>query len=70
MSSDCGTVAAVTRTSTGLHFTCGRATAPPSSVMNTRIGVLTPFAADDAESSALPKGSGLCLPYHMPVTTA
>jgi putative ABC transport system substrate-binding protein len=35
-----------------------------------RIGVLTPFAADDAESSALPKGSGLCLPYHMPVTTA
>ena len=35
-----------------------------------RIGVLIPFAADDAESSALPKGSGLCLPYHMPVTTA
>jgi len=39
-------------------------------VMNTRIGVLIPFAADDAESSALPKGSGLCLPYHMTVTTA
>jgi len=35
-----------------------------------RICVPTPFAAGDAESSALPKGSGLCLPHHMPVTTA